>query len=322
MNSSVTFSELEDEQKVQNVQYSHVSVEVGHLYFEDYEAGHSRIVSHFELVKPWFDAVVKSLENLYPSPRISTCFLIDDYFAKFPDGPDRVIGMILEAAHEAGIEIDYVAREAACASESSSDLARILESRIVQDPSEGSNGRRPSLAETGWLANGVRSPGTNSAQAMDLPVPWSAPRQNGARNHSIFLDVELWDESDSQGSRRWSCPYLAAVWQLMRLGLLRDNGVFPWEISDSSSNPLPSTWDESPAVFKTSQSSKSFCAYRTLSIIESRFIPIEHAVRSILGQTAIDSIPMSQVNLRATAERVTVPAEVVDRIGYVFMAEG
>mgnify|MGYP001097357433 CR=1 FL=1 len=70
---------------------------------------------------------------------------------------------------------------------------------------------------------------------------WQPPQETAARNHSVFMDVELWSEKD--GRRLWSCPFLAAVWQLARLGLLRHLGEpvlppTPWDGGD-----FPHDWD-------------------------------------------------------------------------------
>ncbi|MGR6999041.1 hypothetical protein ACU686_14340 [Yinghuangia aomiensis] len=50
---------------------------------------------------------------------------------------------------------------------------------------------------------------------MAEPPSWAAPWEVGARRHSIFADVQLWDVK--AGMRTWSCPFLASVWQLAHL---------------------------------------------------------------------------------------------------------
>ena len=49
-------------------------------------------------------------------PRISTCFLVDDYFTQF-SSPREVLPMLHEAAAAAGLTIDYLAREDAAAAD-------------------------------------------------------------------------------------------------------------------------------------------------------------------------------------------------------------
>jgi hypothetical protein len=51
----------------------------------------------------------------------------------------------------------------------------------------------------------------------------------------------------------------------------------------------------------------------------ARFLPIELAVRTILGQVAVDATVAEQVRERATGEGLDLPGEVVDRIRYAFL---
>ncbi|CAM5273688.1 putative protein OS=Streptomyces tendae OX=1932 GN=GUR47_09790 PE=4 SV=1 [Streptomyces tendae] len=117
-------------------------------------------------------------------------------------------------------------------------VAEAVAGRIVEEPPPGSYGQRPPAAQTGWLANGVRSPVARAPQAMKRAAAWEPPRETAARRHSVFLDVELWSD-DADGERLWSCPFLAAVWQLARLGLLRHEG-------EAVFDPQPHTGAASP----------------------------------------------------------------------------
>ena len=102
--------------KVESLPLSHVSVEVGHLYMEDFADGESAVQRTFAAAAPW----VKTAQTPQAvgcdknSVRVSTCFLIDDYFSRFsspgrgdPDGACR--------GEREGLQIDYLARESACA---------------------------------------------------------------------------------------------------------------------------------------------------------------------------------------------------------------
>jgi hypothetical protein len=186
----------------------------------------------------------------------------------------------------------------------------------VSVPVPDTNGSRPPTADSGWLSNGQRSP-SEAAEAL-RPRSWQPPVEAEARQHSIFLDVELWDERE--GKRIWSCPMLAAVWQLLRLGLLRDNGR-----TVAQPEPLPQTlpreWSAMPAVAQINPKATPFHGYRTLSLLEDRFLPVEHAVRVILNQVAQDPEVMDRVERRARQEGVQVPPEVTRRISYIFLPE-
>lgn len=327
--ADAVFREASAERRVVSVPLSHLSLELGHLYREDYTAGPQYLREHFQQVAPWANAARQAcVDNLQSQQsihgqegrrtraRISTCFLVDDYFTSF-SSPAELVPELTSSAREAGLKIDYLARESGCADADGVALARLVEDRLVADPPPDTNGSRPPPAEVGWLCNGQRSPASGATEAMDALPQWMPPVQNAARRHSIFLDVELWDRDESTGRRTWSCPFLAAVWQLLRLGMIRHDGegVAParqWE------GVFPNDWSELPAVTQLNPAAAPFSAYRTLSILSTRFLPIEHAVRTILSQIAVDRDVLGQVMTRSRGEGIELPLELVDRIDYVF----
>lgn len=310
-----TYREATAERRVESLPLAHLSVELGHLYFEDFAAGPAGLRRHFQQVAPWAAAA----RDIYAAglagrrPRVSTCFLVDDYFAP-TRSPASVVPELVQAAADAGLEIDYLARESGCAEAGNVRLAHLVEERIVADPPPDTTGARPPAAESGWLSNGQRSPAANSAQAMDGPIGWIPPAENAANRHSVFVDVELWDERGPK--RTWSCAFLAAVWQLLRLGMLRDGGAAvatpqPW------ADAWPETWAGLPAVVQLNPRAAPFSAYRSLSVLSGRFFATEHAVRTILNQVAPEPAVAEQVAGRAEAEGVPLPGVLVDRISYV-----
>jgi hypothetical protein len=309
------FRELSAEPRVQQVDYAHLSVELDHLYMEDLQRGQEHLRARLARVRPWFDAAVASFAAAHPGvrPRISTCFLIDDYFSDLV-GPAELVERLLDAAGHAGLRIDYLARESGCATAGTVRPAELVAARLVSVPTQGTTGARPPTARTGWLSNGRRSPDTPNL-AMRRHV-WEPPLEADKRRHSVFVDVELWDEPG--GERVWSCPMLAAVWQLLRLGLLRDEGrclVRPRPLPAS----LPKTWSAMPAVTRIEPRAAAFHGYRTLSLLEDRFLPVEHAVRVILNQVKQDPDVMEMTAARAAREGTPVPGDVPGRIGYVFL---
>jgi hypothetical protein len=273
-----------------------------------------RCVSLFLRLEEEFDLCLIDLSAGRTRSRVSTCFLVDDYFTRF-SSPAELVPELVSAARETGLEIDYLARESGCAHADGVELARLVEGRLVVDPPPDTNASRPLATEVGWLCNGQRSPATDATEAMEAIQRWVPPVQNAARRHSIFLDVELWDESN--GRRVWSCPFLAAVWQLLRLGMLRHEGKDVM-VAGQFEGEFPEDWDEIPAVIQLNPVAKPFSAYRTLSILSTRFLPIEHAVRTVLSQVAVDRDVLDQVITRSRGEGVSLPLELVDRIDYVF----
>jgi hypothetical protein len=315
------FLESSADFKVESLPLSHVSVEIGHLYMEDLVGGESAVQRTFAAVAPWVRAAQtpRAIGCEKESAKVSTCFLIDDYFSRF-SSPAAVIPMVLAAAEQEGLRIDYLARESACAGADRTGPANLTLGRLVTEPVPGTTGGRPLLTETGWLTNGQRSPSTSRDEAMAKRRPWQPPRESARRRHSIFIDVELWDERD--GRRTWSCPMLAAVWQLMRLGLLRDQGRPVVTAQDWTDPQFPDSWEDLPAVIRLNRKAAAFAAYTTLSILSPRFLPVELAVRTILSQFACDNSLLEEAAARAARDGMQLPTELVDRIRYVFAAPG
>jgi hypothetical protein len=315
------FLESSADSKVESLAMSHVSVEVGHLYMEDFVGGEDSVRRTFAAAAPWLRTAQtpQAVGCEKKSVRVSTCFLIDDYFSQFAS-PAEVIPMVLTAAEREGVQIDYLARESACAAANGMSPATLTLGSLVTEPVPGTTGGRPPLTETGWLTNGQRSPSTSRGEAMARRTVWQPPQESARRRHSIFVDVELWDEPD--GKRIWSCPMLAAVWQLMRLGLLRDQGRPVVTPQDWVDLPFPDTWDDLPAVIRLRPTAAAFAAYTTLSVLSPRFLPVELAVRTILSQFACDRRILTEATDRAARDAMRLPEELVDRIRYVFAAPG
>jgi len=194
-------------------------------------------------------------------------------------------------------------------------LAELVAGRLVADPPPQTTGGRPMAHESGWLCNGVRSPERPLDEAMQPILPWEPPSENAANRHSIFIDVQLWDEET--GKRTWSCPFLAAVWQLLRLGVLRMRGEAVVE-PRVHTGAFADSWVDLPPIVALRADAAPFAAYRTFSVLANRFMPIEHAVRTILSQVAIEPAVAEEVTRRASVEQLWLPSEVVDRIEYAF----
>jgi hypothetical protein len=312
------FEESSATHRIEAMPLSHLSLELGHLYMEDFQQGLPRLTELFEGVAPWArtaEAVCGT--GVAPGrPRISTCFLIDDYFQAFST-PAEVIPMILTAAGNAGLRIDYIAREACCVEAHDVPLAELVTGRLVASPPPGTTGSRPPVHETGWLSNGERSPELPLDEAMRPTVGWQPPSESGANRHSIFVDVELWADGPTE-TRLWSCPFLAAVWQLLRLGALRMRGrsvVRPQLMADA----FPGEWKDLPPIIQLRPDATPFSAYRTFSVLGNRFLPIELSVRTILSQVDIEHSVREELAQRCAAEKLTLPEELVSRIEYAFV---
>lgn len=314
------FGERSAQAGIRSLPLSHLSVEIGHLYMEDFVAGPARLQALFRAAAPWVEAASKATQAQAGKgrPRISTCFLVDDYFSHI-DGPDVLLPALLDAAEQAEVVIDYLARESACASLAGPtgevSPAELLVSRLVAEPAPGTTGSRPPATESGWLANGQRSPALGGASAMDVRSEWAPPVQTAKRRHSIFVDVEMWDGRGQD--RTWSCALLAAVWQMLRLGLLRSDGE---PLVEPAAPPAdwPTSWTGLAPVVKLNPRAMPFTAYATTSILQPHFLPVEVAVRTILGQVCGDPAVAAQLAERGRAEEIDVADDILERITYAF----
>jgi hypothetical protein len=322
---ATTYSEETDQDHARGVPLSHLSIEVGHASMEELLNGEERIRSLLQRVMPWVAAATASvLTGRGIKPRLSTCFLIDDYFRK-ETNPAEILGKLIPIAAECRVSIDYLAREAGCCVADGVPLAELAEARLLPEPAPGTNGFRPPTHESGWLSNGVRSPESDPGQAMQTQK-WQPPQEFGKRNHSVFLDVELWKEVDERAKgaavtpRTWSCSFLASVWQLLRLGMLRNYGEavaqpYAWPPGAT----WPESWDDLPAVIRLNPHAAPFAAYKTVSILPHSYLPIEHAVRVILGHLSLDDVVIGQVVEREAKEGLRVSSSIIDRVSYIFI---
>nr|WP_232295565.1 SCO2522 family protein [Parafrankia sp. EUN1f] len=316
----VMFRETSAVERTVEVPLSHVSVELGHFYPEDFRDQGETLRRQFRRIAPWVDrsrvAALAGIER--GNPRVATCLLVDDYSERetMPP-PGTVVPELLAAAADSGLRIDYIARESACAEDGAVPLAPLVEKLLVPDPPDGTNGSRPPVHESGWLCNGSRSPATIGA-AMGPARAWKPPAENASRRHSVFLDVELRGARDP-AETRWSCAFLAAVWQLLRLGLVRargENVVTPVPVDPAD---LPDRWSDFPAIGQMRGGAPPFCAYRTFSALDTTYLPVEHAVRVILGQVGVDPTVLQFSARRAEKEGIVLPAEPTGRISYLFL---
>lgn len=322
----MTYEETPAKRRTERFGMSHLSIEVGHLYADEL-ARPDTLKAEMASAAAWVYASTEALSKRLGGrrPRVSTCYLVDDYSQQGMPPPEELIAVITEAAADAGLRIDYLARESACVTMGPVQLASLVADRIVVEPPPGANGSRPTVARSGWLCNGVPSPRPTGI-AMGPRYEWRPPGQNGKRDSSVFLDVELW--SDTGQGRRWSCPMLAAVWQLLRLGVLRDQGrrigvpelVALDELGRGRPDGLglPDTWAAMPPILQLDVQAFPFTAYRSVSVLPADFLEVEHAVRVICSAVRPDAGAVEIIRKSAEREGMALPDELVDRLGYVF----
>jgi hypothetical protein len=290
---------------------------------EDFEGGTERLRQHFTRIRPCADAVRAAVAGTGTGagladepgalggpgapgsepPRISTRLLVDGYFGRL-SAPAELVPRLLAETERAGLTIDYLAHESGCVVADGSLLAEGLLRRLVDAPppfiAGTGQGVPPPAREIGRLSNGQYPTAFEVRQAMS-PLLRQHPRtETGAYWHSVFMDVELWDDGlrgvaprsaelphGDGDTRVWSFFFLAAVWQLTRLGLLRDHGRAVVHPRPPGPEGTPQHWGGLPPVLQLSSTAAPFAAYRTCSVLPVGLMRVEHAVRVILCQVEV-----------------------------------
>jgi hypothetical protein len=323
------YSEATEHPRVAPVPLSHLSIEVGHFTLKAIAEDTGFVRGEFRRIAPLVAAFTESARIRFgPEARISTCYLIDDYFTDGTD-PAMILPLLLDAAESTGVVIDYVARESACARYSvvvdgvplgePIPVAEMVAARIVPEPAPPDTGGRPPTTDSGWLCNGRRSSTAAPTQAMRGRT-YVPPEAFGTGEHSIFIDVERWSQLGGSGSTRWSCPFLTAIWHLLRLGMVRYHGepvASPRLRARDAA--YPSRWSDLPPVIQFDPRAQPFAAYRTLSLLPERRIAIEHAVGVILDHLDLDEDVTSQIADAGAAENITVPPTAGERLSHLLL---
>ena len=288
---------------------SDVSIEFAHLYLAYLDEERAELAAR--AARQWLKPLIDGYEEV--GLTVSTVVMLDDYFAPNDTNIDDKAQLLQEACREAGVRIDHVAHEAACA-ESVDRLRAHL--RREPRPGDGSSSPPPEDVGSDWLANGD-PPRAQRREPRSAGPLWYAPEMEVDRQadrqarvsprprgqHSIHLDIELWRDESGSGRRVWACPTLSAWWQLIRLGMLRDESGRPAAPAGTWSRP-----DASPLP-----------ARRTLTLLDTRFLEVEHAVRVILERVIL---PEEWRRYLREGERDPGPREHLERIAYMFMPQG
>lgn len=277
-----------------------VSIEVLHIYGT--ASAPESVARHAQREARWVEAIVSALERR--GREWSICILVDDTDPR-ADG-DELEARLRDAWRATGLPLDHAVRETECAA----SIGRMIE-RFTGEVDLGLAGllgtavRPPPvdvLAERErWLANG--EPGRpvttrlGPAEINEEPGEAGTPpsRVSGSRMHGIHLDVELWSPA-AHDEPLWSCPTLAAWWQLLRLGAPHVDGS-PLAAPAAGGRPLP------------------LHARSTLTVLPFGLLEVEHAVRSILERVAV---PPQWLAAGTEGEPAPNAAAHLDRIGYVF----
>ncbi|MEY7977941.1 hypothetical protein AB8O53_16675, partial [Streptomyces pilosus] len=78
--TEAVFRETTAEPRTQSVPLAHLSLELGHFYMEDFEAGPDHLRRHLARVRPWAEAARAAAADRAGGtrPRVRTGFHLDD----------------------------------------------------------------------------------------------------------------------------------------------------------------------------------------------------------------------------------------------------
>lgn len=277
-----------------------VSIEVMHVYRTEPSA--NALANHAQREARWVEAITDALDRRGKS--WSVCILVDDTDPR-SDG-DELEERLCDAWLATGLPLDHVVRETECAA----SIGRMLE-RFTGEVDLGLAGVMGTAAcvppvdvhaeRDRWLTNGESGrPASTRLSAVELnEEPGEAGavpvRTRSSRAHGIHLDVELWS-TVGNGETAWSCPMLAAWWQLLRLG-------------------APHRGEALLAKPATKGRDLSLCGHSSLTLLPPTLLGVEHAVRTILEHVIVPSSWLLPGFGNDDAEN---SAAHLDRIGYVF----
>ena len=294
--------------------FSDLSVEIGHFYISqlqkriDTDNGSMNSVRDFiaQRMTVGLDAVapiVKKYED--HKKNVTMVALIDDYFwnSRTELSRDDVAEVLIDYGRRASIPLDFVVFESALADTVPTMINRIVPFAVL----DAGSSEIDSKDRARWLSNG--QPGRHHLPdeqeqehrlgMQPLVANYRRTFIERPRPHSLHIDIEMYlDESD--GNRKWACPVLAAWWQLIRLGMLRDHAgesCVPKDTIDVGSR-------------------RSFFAKRTLTALTPDFLEIEAAVRTILSQVSIPPIWLKELRGKGEAPK---PDEHLTRMSYIFV---
>lgn len=275
---------------------------------------------------PWARLLRDALLEAGRSVHVSV--MVDDYSAAVDAScVVDIARFVTRTLETVGVPVEHVALESECVHGAERMLRQVLPT-----PPGGihiGTGNTPLGTPAGlpgpWLTNEDHGPSTprlpaaaidadpfaDPDEASEMADEYKTDEDTGAAEcdpspggHSINLDVELW--SGTAVARRWSCPTLAACWQIGRLGALRDSDNRPIRFGVPANALDQLLADEGRDLPMPA-------ARTTVTILDPRMQKVEHAVRSVLSRVVIP--PEWCSHLRS-------PQDHLERIGYIFPPMG
>ena len=260
---------------------SWISFEMLHLYAgsgtlaDDIASGAAR-------AKKWLTA----LQGVHEKDKFSKVVFVDDYSSSKHENPDRtkLNEDIVAAFEKEDVPPDFIVYESDVA-ESCDEFRK--DSSPPPEEGEGSFGGR----STERYSNVDRSR-IQSSRNQARPDP--------DERKDITMEVNLYHEMQGRdGKRVWTCPAVAAWWQLLRLGALKEyKNKPPGEGYVRQQNPkVP------------------FAADRTFTLLPPSYLEVEHAVRLLLSNSGDLSLPIRK---RVPPHKEYDNETWLNRVNYIF----
>lgn len=277
-----------------------ISFESLHLYAGDPNF-QKQLESGASLAAKWHTA----LTDVYSSATLVNKVFVDDYSeTKQMPSREEIIAAVRENYEQAGVALDYIVFESDCAA-----TTNFIRERIIREPqeSEGSfspfeNFRYDDLNEhlNFEYVDRRLNPDSRDAKRRGFSAKIREVRND------VGISVRLGRKASGGGTPTtiWSCPTVAAWWQLIRLGVLED-------IDAPNENCAPKgSWS------RQHRSLPEFACHRTISLLAPSYIGVEHAVRTILSNMLIESYETTLNRLNFGSKGMGT--SVLDNISYIF----
>lgn len=245
--------------RASNIERSDISFELVHLYAGS-ETFEKELIDGVRLAQRWFKCVEEFEQN---KTLFSNVAFIDDYSSSGNKKVERseIQSRVRDAFASAGLRLDYIAYEADCA-----ETCRYIDINLSGPPKKGAGSYSSKRLrydyvspEEKFITHAKKRRGTSGR----------APEY---RNH-VGIDIGVGTQSTDSGNlteKIWSCPAAAAWWQMIRFGVL------PHLEEEHELGAPKGTWK------RDDENCPPFIARRTLSLLPSSYISIEHAVRVII----------------------------------------
>jgi len=249
---------------------------------------------------------------------VSTSVLIDNISGTDSAGDQDTVSMresLTEKFSLHGVQIDYF-----CDEGDLNTSASWLASHLTPIPKKGDGAFGGNVLES--LEKGYQryliedsSHGDVSETARYADHKFRGTRAFDVRR-SIGISTPIYRRNPNEQDAElvYSCPTLASWWQILRLGGLADPEISKNVAGDLTHDQkkLDGTFQK---LFKVGNDAAPFCAHQTVSLLDPKYIAVEHAVRSILSLT---DFPETFSRTLAKSADVANFSIVDDRISYVF----